>query len=201
MYLMDVKKGPIQADVPNPLSVYGKTKYLGDIAIEKSGAKYVNLRTSWVFSEHGHNFPKTILKLALKKETIDVVDDQFGSPTSAEFLAKAVTRVCRDFSRADNFDNLCGVYNLCSNGTVSWYDFAKMTIKIANEIGIETRCLPDQIQPISSVQYRQDAKRPPRVAMSTTHFQNSFQMEVPVWHRDLGTVLNALQNSGQFDDS
>ncbi|AWL11218.1 dTDP-4-dehydrorhamnose reductase [Saliniradius amylolyticus] len=133
-----------------PQSVYGKTKLAGEMAIQATTNRYSILRTSWVYSYRGHNFMNTMLKLASQRDVLTIVDDQVGTPTSADILAT--------FSILAYEERLKGIYNLTQEGEVSWYGFAKAIFELARK----NKRLPNvpKLLPIKTCDYPTPAIRP-----------------------------------------
>ena len=111
-----------EEDKTNPQGVYGETKLKGELAVQDSGCKYITIRTSWVFSEYGNNFLKTMLRLCLKNDELGIVDDQVGCPTYALDLAKAVVAILQ---RLNSIENIIGTYHFAGEVACSWADFAE----------------------------------------------------------------------------
>jgi dTDP-4-dehydrorhamnose reductase len=122
----------LETDVGNPISFYGKSKLDGELAITNSGCKFVILRTSWVYSEYGSNFVKTIVRLCKDQDKISIIDDQIGCPTYAQDIAKAIINITHFILK-----DICkwGIYNYCGNTPLTWYQFAQMILK-SNETKI-----------------------------------------------------------------
>lgn len=117
-----------EEDTPNPINYYGKTKYLGELEVQKTGRKYFIIRTSWLYGQFGNNFVKTILRLAKEKKELQIVNTQFGIPTNATDLAEFILQLIN--TNNDKF----GIYHFSnsSDEKISWYDFAKEILKINN---------------------------------------------------------------------
>jgi len=145
-YVFDGKKGSpyFEYDQPNPLNVYGKTKYLGEVFVHETLNKFYIVRTSWLYGLHGTNFPKTMLKLAKTNDNLSVVNDQIGSPTYTLDLAKAVSELIKTPKY--------GVYHITNSDSCSWYEFAR---EIFHNAGVNIK-----LEPISSDEYPQPAERP-----------------------------------------
>lgn len=139
-----------------PLSVYGATKLEGDMAVQAICPKHLILRTSWVYSNHGHNFLNTMLRLGAERETLSVVADQIGTPTSADFLADITLQcVSRIF---DGRAIVSGVYHAVPSGYISWADFAQAIFETASRLGLEEYDV--SVQEISTSEYPTTARRP-----------------------------------------
>jgi dTDP-4-dehydrorhamnose reductase len=129
-----------EEDVPNPINAYGRSKLAGDAAVRKAGGAYVVLRTSWVYAGRGHNFLRTILRLAGERDELRIVDDQIGAPTWARDIADAtaaiVRTVCRERAQGQFAS---GIYNLAASGATSWHGFAKAILEDATRLGLLQR--------------------------------------------------------------
>ncbi|PKB42622.1 dTDP-4-dehydrorhamnose reductase [Cellulophaga sp. RHA19] len=135
-----------ETDTPNPINVYGESKLKGEEYIQEILSEYFIIRTSWVYSEYGNNFVKTMLRLGKEREELSVVNDQIGSPTYAGDLANVILKIIE--TRSVNY----GLYHYSNEGEISWFDFAKEIFRI-NNINIK-------LSPIKSEEYPTPAKRP-----------------------------------------
>ena len=160
-----------ETDIPNPISVYGASKLKGEIEIQKELKKHFIIRTSWLYSEHGTNFMKTMLRLAETRDEISVVSDQTGTPTYAGDLADVILKIIS--SKDKNF----GLYHYSNEGVASWYDFAKA---IFEESNIEVK-----LNPIKAEAYPTPAKRPFFSVMDKTKIINNQKIEIPFWSESL----------------
>lgn len=160
-----------EEDMANPLSVYGVTKLKGEIAISESLKEHFVIRTSWLYSEYGNNFLKTMLKLGAERDNLDVVADQIGTPTYAGDLATVVVSIIK--SGKLNF----GTYHYSNEGVASWYDFAK-AIFDENEVKVE-------LLPIKTKDYPTPAKRPFFSVMDKTKIKSELGIEIPYWRDSL----------------
>jgi dTDP-4-dehydrorhamnose reductase len=171
------KKPYTEEDIPNPTGVYGQTKLDGEKAIQSILEKYFIIRTSWVYSEFGNNFMKTMLRLGSERDSLSVVNDQIGTPTNAVDLAKALIRIINfchpEFSSASVY----GIYNFSNEGECSWFDFAKKIFEI-NNISID-------LKPIPTSSYPTPAKRPVYSVLDKSKFKKIFGVEVMEWERSL----------------
>lgn len=165
-----------EQDAVNPESVYGKTKRDGEILIEHHLAAYFILRTSWLYSEHGNNFMKTMIKLSQEKEQLQVVVDQVGTPTYATDLAAVILQIVS--SKTKQY----GLYHYSNEGVASWYDFAKA---IFEEIQSGIKLVP-----IKSVAYPTPAKRPAFSVLDKSKIKNILQIDIPYWRDSLRTALS-----------
>ncbi|MFT5426238.1 MAG: dTDP-4-dehydrorhamnose reductase [Gammaproteobacteria bacterium] len=183
-YIFDgTKKGAyIETDVPNPLSIYGKTKLQGEEAIKKSGCKHIIFRSSWVYAAHGANFVKTIIRLAKERDEIKVVADQFGTPTSAEMIADITALSLRHLTHKKEFaEQLSGTYHLTATGETSWHGFAKYVVAEAQKCGIILRAMPENVTPISTSEYPLPAIRPANSRLDSQKLVDTFAVNLPPW--------------------
>lgn len=172
-----------ETDKTNPVSVYGKSKLQGEqLAIEHCPLSII-IRTSWLYSSFKTNFVKTMLRLMVEKESINVVNDQVGAPTYAADLALAIMRIIKSTKSNDN----PGIYNYTNAGTTNWYEFA---LAIKNITG--SSCI---VNPITTDQYPTAAKRPAYSVLETTKIQEIFPVVVPGWEDGLQRCLNLLNTN------
>ncbi|MEE4215559.1 MAG: dTDP-4-dehydrorhamnose reductase [Bacteroidales bacterium] len=171
---------PYEEDAdPNPQSVYGKSKWEG----EKYALSYPHsmiIRTSWLYSEYGGNFVKTILRLAGERDEISVVNDQRGSPTWAADLASAILSVCRQTLSGEKLFQ-AGIYHYSNVGSCSWYEYASEIKKIT---GFEMR-----INPVSTAEFPLPAKRPAYSVLALDKIKKTYNIEIPSWQESLGLFL------------
>ena len=167
-----LKKTPYsEEDLPNPLSVYGSSKLKGEQFIQDILDSYFIVRTSWLYSEYGNNFVKTMLRLSETYKEINVVDDQIGSPTYAGDLAEFIISVISLESE------LYGVYHFSNEGNISWYDFAvEIFEKSQRQI---------KVNPIESTSYPTAAKRPAYSVLGTTKAKKLGQIKIKNWKESL----------------
>ncbi len=167
----------VETDIPNPISVYGASKLQGEVEVKQRLEKYFIFRTSWLYSEHGSNFMKTILRLAETRDEISVVSDQIGTPTYAGDLAKIIFNIVS--SKNTNF----GLYHYSNEGVVSWYDFAKAIFEVS---AVEIK-----LNSIKTVDYPTPAKRPAYSVLSLEKTKKIFNITPPKW--ELG-LKKAIEN-------
>lgn len=198
-YVFDGRKPGVYAedDPTNPLSVYGRTKRDGEIALEKSGAQYLILRTSWVVGAHGSNFAKTILRLALERETLTVVADQYGAPTSAALLADVTAQLIRQRQREGDDHFPFGLYHLVASGETTWCNYARFVVSEALAVGQPLKLLPDAIRPIPSSDYPTAAGRPANSRLNAGKLRKTFGLELPDWQNGVRHVLQQILLNGK----
>jgi len=171
-----------EIDTPNPLSVYGQTKWLGEKAILESGAAALTLRTSWVYTDRGHNFVRTIMRLAREREELRVVNDQWGAPTWARSIAEAiagiVARAGNDReSIASEFHERGGVYHMTAAGRTNWHQFAE---RILAQVPDPARKLK-AIVPITTAEYPTAARRPANSLLSCDRLAQEWDVSLLQW--------------------
>ena len=168
-----------EADATSPLGVYGRTKLAGEKAIEASGCRYLIIRTSWLYSNYGKNFYKTMVDLTASRPVVKVVSDQTGTPTWASDLAEAIVTILDG-----NLSFESGVYHYSNEGVCSWYDFAKEICA-----GVGHLC---DVMPCRSEDYPSPVRRPHFSVLDKTRFKETFGIEIPHWRESLLSCI-ALQ--------
>ena len=165
---------------PAPINAYGRTKWAGEEAIAESGCRAIILRTSWLYSEFGANFCKTMRTLTASRPEIKVVADQFGTPTYAGDLAEAIVAIIE----SGQIDK-SGTYNYSNEGVCSWYDFA---VEIAHLCG-NNEC---KINPCTTAEYPTAAARPHYSVLDKSKFKATFSIEIPEWRESLAKCIKKL---------
>lgn len=172
---------PFARDDPTgPLSAYGRSKLAGEVAVRAAGGVHLILRTSWVFSAHGTNFVKTMLRLGLERDTLSVVSDQVGGPTPASAIADALIECASAMTRG----GAGGTHHFAGKPDVSWAVFARAVMGEAN--------LNCAIEDILSVEYQTVAPRPLNSRLDCSKFTEAFGIERPDWHLALRDVIKEL---------
>lgn len=165
-----------EADALKPLNIYGKTKALGEQAIQNAQCNYLIFRTSWVFAQKGKNFLKTMLTLSQQREELSIIDDQIGAPTSAELIADvsahAIVQTLRDQTKI-------GIYHLVASGETSWFEYANYIFEQAKNLGVNLAI--QQVNPIPTAAYPTPAKRPHNSRLNNQKIQHAFQIYLPDW--------------------
>jgi len=179
----------IETDEPNPLNVYGASKLAGEQAIERVGGKYLIFRTSWVYGPHGKNFLLTMLRLAAERDSLSVVDDQIGAPTTSIELANA-TRTITEGVLAGRFGatpDWAGLYHMTCGGATSWFGFAQA---IFDKAGQTKKPL---LTPQATKDYPTPARRPRNSVLSNQKLNHRFGVSLKSWQDALETVMEAVQ--------
>lgn len=168
-----------ETDTPNPQSVYGKTKLLGEQALQQiNPSNSIIIRTAWVYSSFGNNFVKTMLRLGKERDTLNVVADQIGTPTYARDLAAAILHIIPQLS---SDTKMVKVYHYSNQGVCSWYDFAKAIFEIA-----DINC---KVNAIASSDYPTPAKRPENSVLNGEKIQQAFGFVIHSWNESLQRCL------------
>jgi len=175
----DVPLPRIEDDLAEPINVYGVTKLDGELAVIKTLKKHFILRTSWLYSEYGNNFVKTMLKLGAERDELKIIADQTGTPTYAMDLAACILHIIQSNSKA------YGVYHYSNEGVASWYDFAKAIFDIS---GTSVKTLP-----IKTSDYVTKAVRPAYSVMDKSKIKQTFNIEIPYWRDSLITCIDRLK--------
>ena len=177
-----------ESDPVAPLGVYGSSKLAGEVAIEQYASQWVILRTSWVFSAHGNNFVKTMLRLGAERDTLGVVADQYGCPTSAGELARAVYAVLA----SGRIDENRGVFHFCQPEATTWHDFAKAIFSEAEKQGMDLKI--STVNAITTADYPTPAKRPANSVMDCNKFEAAFDFNIRPWRDSLEEVVRELKS-------
>lgn len=171
-------------DQTNPQGVYGRTKLEGEIAVQRANPRSIILRTAWVFGEHGHNFVKTMLRLAKDRDSLGIVGDQFGSPTYAGDIAKALIEIANQILAGK--ENAFGVYHFTGKPYVSWYEFAKAIFSEAELQNILEKS--PLVNSIATSDYPTPAKRPANSRLDLTKIKQTFSIEPSDWQKALKNI-------------
>ena len=178
-------KSYTEADETNPINVYGKTKLAGEQALKEIMlTDAIIIRTSWVYSEYGNNFVKTMLRLGRERDELSVVSDQIGSPTYATDLANAILDIVQNktFKEARQKTQ---VIHYSNEGVISWYDFAKEIFKLAK--------IDCKVNPITTEQYPTPARRPRNTLMDKDKVTETFSVNISDWKESLNTCMILLK--------
>jgi dTDP-4-dehydrorhamnose reductase len=170
-----------ESDLAAPINVYGLTKLEGEQAVIDNLKKYYILRTSWLYSEYGNNFVKTMLKLGAERDKLKIVADQVGTPTYGMDLAACILNIISSKTTA------YGTYHYSNEGVASWYDFAKAIFDIS---GTQVKTLP-----IKTSEYPTRAIRPAYSVMDKSKIKQTFNIEIPYWRDSLITCINKINSS------
>jgi len=178
----------VENDPVEPAGVYGRSKLAGEQAVRQYCPRHLILRTSWVFSMHGNNFVKTMLRLGTEREGLGVVADQYGCPTAASELARGIYAVI-DHGISENS---CGTYHFCQPEPTTWFKFAEVIFDTARKQGINLKV--NDVNAITSDDYPTPAKRPVNSVLECSKFENTFDFTIRPWHDSLGEVVSELSD-------
>ena len=181
-----------ETDAPHALSVYGQSKLAGEQALAHACAKHLILRTSWVVGTHGGNFLKTMLRLAAERDSLRVVADQVGVPTSTALLAQVTVQMVQAMQDADAHDPRWGVYHVAAEGETTWHAYAQHVIAAAHARGAVLKATPEAVYPITTAEYPLPAPRPLNSRLNTHKLQQTFKLALPDWQQGVDGILGAL---------
>jgi len=179
----------LETDATGPLSVYGATKLEGEQLIQQSGCRHLIFRTSWVYGARGGNFARTMLRLARERDSLNVIDDQFGAPTGADLLADVTAHAIRS---AGQRNELSGLYHLVAGGVTSWHGYATFVLDFAQRTGIQLKIAADAIKPVPTTAYPTPARRPLNSRMDSTKLKQSFDLHLPPWQDGVARMLSEV---------
>jgi dTDP-4-dehydrorhamnose reductase len=189
-YVFDGSKdGPwVENDATNPLSVYGASKLAGEEAIRALGGEYLIFRTSWVYAPEGKNFVLTMLRLGRERESLNVVDDQVGAPTTAAELARATQTIAMGTleGKFGAEKNWAGTYHMTCAGSVSWCGFARAIFERGPAL---LQGKKPQVNAIATSEYPTPAKRPQNSVLSNEKLQQTFGVQLATWEAALDELL------------
>lgn len=168
-----------EEDITKPINVYGKSKLKGELEIKKLMDAYFIIRTSWLYSEHGSNFLKTMLKLGVERDEINVVNDQIGTPTYAKDLVGIILQFITSKSKT------YGIYHYSNEGIISWFDFAVSIFDITN--------LKINVNSVNSNKFHQEAKRPRFSVLDKSKIKKELGIDIKFWEESLKTCLKQVK--------
>ncbi|MGG1946437.1 dTDP-4-dehydrorhamnose reductase [Trinickia sp. NRRL B-1857] len=181
----------LETDAPNPLGVYGATKLEGERAVAAAGGDWLVFRTSWVYGPRGRNFLRTMLRLAAQRETLNVVSDQTGAPTSARAIAQWSAHAIRQAmaERASStFEQ--GLFHLTAEGSTSWHGFASRIVEAARRALGDEAIRARSVEPIATAQYPTPARRPANSVLDNTAFERRFGLWRQPWDAAMEDILD-----------
>jgi dTDP-4-dehydrorhamnose reductase len=171
----------LEDDQTGPLCVYGRSKVQGEAAVRSATSRAIILRTAWVFGLEGANFVKTMLRLAVERDVLRVVNDQHGCPTFADDLAEGIVSIAGQCA-----NEAWGTYHLTGSGRTSWFDFAQEIFAQSIARGIAA----PRVEPISTAQYPTAARRPANSVLDCAKVKGTFAVELPAWNDGLSRMLS-----------
>jgi dTDP-4-dehydrorhamnose reductase len=185
-----------ESDIVNPINVYGKSKLAGEDAIRAVGLPHIILRASWIYSSYGNNFFKTILHLAQTKDSMKIVADQHGAPSSSQCIANGVLQLLEQWQPEQQAQS--GTYNFTNIGETTWHGFASEIVNQYNRVQVQQQWpvlktkLAD-IVAVTSAEYLRPAKRPANSRLDNSKIKQQFGIELPTWQKGLQQVMQTLK--------
>ena len=183
-------------DVTGPLSVYGSTKRQGELAVAVC-ERHLIFRTSWVYGARGGNFAKTMLRLAAQRDTLQVIDDQYGAPTGADLLADITAHALRQAGRpraASASDSAAGIYHVAAAGETTWFEYAKYVIALARTAQPAIKLVAKTVSPVPSSAFVTAARRPLNSRLDTRKLKLVFGLHLPDWREGVGRMLKEAEH-------
>jgi dTDP-4-dehydrorhamnose reductase len=182
------KRSPyIESDPICPIGIYGESKAGGEKAVRETLESHIILRTSWLYSSHGNNFVKTILRLAKEKEELKVVADQYGCPSYAADLAAAILFLAKQIRSRGSVQ--WGVYHYCGHGVTTWHEFAEKICELArNYCPLRVK----RVKAIPTVEYPTPARRPPYSALDCSKIESVFGIQPRPWQESLAEMIGKM---------
>ena len=181
----------VETDPTGPLNVYGKTKLEGEQRIASHCAKHLVFRTSWVYASRGGNFAKTMLCLAQERESLNVINDQFGAPTGADLIADVTAHAIAHVMRKPDD---AGLYHLAASDETTWFDYAKYVV----DQSIRTQTAPETIvkviNPVATSAFPTAAQRPHNSRLNTAKIQQTFKLRLAPWQQGVARMLAESQH-------
>ena len=197
-YVFDGEKtgAYIESDRVHPLGAYGRTKRVGEAAIESSGCSFLIFRTSWIYGARGKNFLLTMLRLANSDPALRVVNDQFGVPNWSRMVAQVTLAVLLELRNRPG--EALGTYHLSACGTATWHSFAVAIVALGSELGLALRA---PVLPVTTPEYHTATRRPANSILSSAKLQDTFGLKIPDWQTCLRWCMEdmaAAYQAGQL---
>jgi len=181
-------------DTTGPLSVYGASKLAGEEGVRAS-LQHVILRTSWVYGARGGNFARTMLRLAATRETLQVVNDQFGAPTGADLLADITAHIVRSAVHSETKGAaLAGTYHAAADGCTTWFDYANYAIAQARIAHPALKIVAKEVLPVPSSQFPVAARRPHNSRLDTRKLRETFGLHLPPWQQGVARMISEMDH-------
>ena len=179
----------LESDTPAPLNVYGQSKLEGERLIQAAYPRHLIFRTSWVYGARGGNFAKTMIRLAQERETLSVINDQFGAPTGADLLADVTAHAIGQVLKTPQD---AGLYHLAAGGETSWHGYAKYVVGLSQQAPYAMKIIAKMIKPVPSSAFPTPAKRPHNSRLDTTKLQAVFGLHLPPWQQGVARMVAEL---------
>lgn len=184
-----------EADDTGPLNVYGASKLAGESAVASQCSRHVILRTSWVYGSRGSNFAKTMLRLAATRDTLNVINDQYGAPTGADLLADVTAHIVKQVMTSDEVNAQAlhaGLYHLAASGETTWFDYANFVIQQAVGAQAATKMVATRVNPVPSTAFATAARRPQNSRLDTHKLRSIFKLHLPAWESGVARMLSEI---------
>ncbi|MDR6212852.1 dTDP-4-dehydrorhamnose reductase [Paracidovorax wautersii] len=175
-----------ESDPTGPLSVYGQTKLEGEQLIVQQCSRHLIFRTSWVYAARGGNFAKTMLRLAKERDSLTVIDDQYGAPTGAELLADITAHAIR---ATQEDPSKHGLYHAVAGGETTWHGYARFVLATAQAMGVELKAGPEAVKAVPTSAFPTPARRPANSRLDTHKLQAAFGLHLPHWEEGVARML------------
>lgn len=179
----------LETDAVVPLSVYGRTKLEGEQRIQASGCRHLIFRTSWVYAARGGNFAKTMLRLAQERESLTVIDDQWGAPTGADLIADVTAHAIRQVIRCPQD---AGLYHLVAQGETTWNAYARYVLAQAQQVQPALAIQAREVRPVPSSAFPTPAQRPHNSRLDARKLQATFGLQLPSWQQGVTRMLHEI---------
>jgi len=179
----------LETDEVAPLSVYGRTKLEGEQRIQASCCRHLIFRTSWVYAARGGNFAKTMLRLAQERESLTVIDDQWGAPTGADLIADVTAHAIRQVVRCPQD---AGLYHLVAQGETTWNAYARYVLAQAQQVQPALAIQAREVRPVPSSAFPTPAQRPHNSRLDTNKLQATFGLQLPSWQLGVMRMLHEI---------
>lgn len=180
-----------EGDATGPLNEYGRSKLAGEDNIRASGCKHLIFRTSWVYAARGNNFAKTMLRLAQERDSLQVIDDQYGAPTGADLLADISAHALR---AALNSPALAGTYHVAPLGETTWHGYAQHVFTQARAAGLSLKVAADAVHAVPTSAFPTPAQRPANSRLNTHKLHKAFGLHLPQWQDGVNRMLAEILN-------
>jgi dTDP-4-dehydrorhamnose reductase len=175
-----------------PLNVYGSTKLEGEMEIARLCTRHLILRTSWVYAARGGNFAKTMLRLAQNRTTLSVVDDQYGAPTGADWLADCSAHMLARVLHDPQAATLAGTYHAAAAGCTNWHGYASHVLALARQSADAAELMAEEILPVPTSSFPTPARRPANSRLDTRKLRETFGFRAPLWQAGVERMLKEI---------